>query len=228
MEKSVAEKIFDSVHKSYDAFLRFATFRKIDRWQEEVVENTPAGRVVVDVGTGTGEVLLKVASKNREPHLIGVDLSVNMLKKAKQKLETAGIRAALIKADALNMPFKNQSIDNLFFSLVFRHLPSNEIMLEVKRVLKPGGYISIIEIAKPDSKLLYSLIYLFADKIFRPFGRLIFSKPEWDYFVESIKNSMTTREIDNFFSTNGFKTTYYKKRFLGLVHIAVFRKEESL
>lgn len=228
MEKSVAEKIFDSVHRSYDTFLRFATFRKIDRWQEEVVANTPAGRFVVDVGTGTGEVLLKIACKNKKSQLIGVDLSVNMLKKAREKLKTAGIRPVLIKADALNMPFKNQSIDSLFFSLVFRHLPSNEIISETRRVLKPGGYISIIEIAKPESNFLYSLIYLFADKIFRPFGRLIFSKPEWDYFVESIKNSMTTTEMHDFFSKNGFKSIYYKKRFFGLVHIAVFQKEETL
>lgn len=225
MEKSVAEKIFDGVHKSYDAFLRFATFKKIDYWQREVVDETPVGKFVVDVGTGTGEVLLKVAVKSRQSCFIGIDLSVNMLKKAREKLEKSGITPTLIKADALRMPFKGISIDNLFFSLVFRHLPSKEIILEVKRVLKTGGYVSIIEIAKPDSKLLYSVIYHFADKVFRPFGRLLFSKPEWDYFVESIKNSMTTDEFINFFKENGFKNIYYKKRFFGLVHIAVFQKE---
>lgn len=226
MEKSVAERIFDSVHRHYDTFLRFATFKKIDRWQDEVVKNTPIGEFVVDIGTGTGEILRKIHQKDRQAHLIGVDLSVNMLKKTREKLKQAGINPTLIKADALNMPFKDCVFDNLFFSLVFRHLPSKDTILEIKRLLKTYGYVSIIEIAKPDNKLIYSMIYHFADKLFRPFGRLIFSKQEWDYFVESIKNSMTTAELTQFFKENGFKTVYYKKRFLGLVHIAVFQKED--
>lgn len=225
MEKSVVEKIFDSVHKSYDVFLRFATFRNIDRWQNEVIQNTPTGRFVVDVGTGTGEVLKKVHQKDSQSLLIGMDLSTNMLKQAKAKLEKTGATPVLIKADALNMPFKKSTVDNLFFSLVFRHLPAKDVISEVGRVLKTGGYISILDIAKPSSKLFSKLIHYFADKMFRPVGRLYFSGPEWDYFVESIKNSMTTTELLDFFKKYGFKTIYYKKKFFGLIHIAVFQKE---
>lgn len=226
MEKSIAESIFDSVHRAYDRFLNFATLRRINSWQLEVINNTPIRKYIVDVGTGTGEVLVKLSTLSRELNLIGIDLSLNMLKVTKKKLENQGVkRFLLLKADALNMPIKDSSVDNIFFSLVFRHLPADRILYESKRVLVKDGYISIVEIAKPNSRFLYSLIMIFTDKIFRPFGRIIFSKQEWDYFIESIKNSMTERELTDFFHKNGFKSHYYSKRFLGLIHIAVFKKE---
>lgn len=227
MEKSVAEKIFDNIYKSYDSFLKLVTFNRIDIWQRDVIDNTPIGKFVVDVGTGTGEVLKKIAIKRKDVQLIGLDLSLNMLKIAKVKLEKLGVKSLVIKSNAINMPFKDGSIDNLFFSLTFRHLPSGEVIHEIRRVLKNGGYISIVDIAKPDSNLIYFAIYHFTDKIFRPFGRILFSKQEWDYFVESVKNSMTTSQMIDFFKASGFKKLYYKKRFFGLVHICVFQKEDK-
>ncbi|MEZ0323562.1 MAG: class I SAM-dependent methyltransferase [Hydrogenothermaceae bacterium] len=227
MEKSIAESIFDSVHRAYDRFLNLVTFNRINSWQLEAINNTPIGKYVVDIGTGTGEILLKLYRLSKESNLIGIDLSLNMLKTAKMKLENHGVKKfLLLKADALNIPIKDNSVNNIFFSLVFRHLPANEILSESKRVLVKDGYISIVEIAKPNSRLLYSFMITFADKIFRPFGKIIFSKEEWDYFVESIKNSMTEGELLEFFSKNGFKTYYYSKRFLGLIHVAVFKKED--
>ncbi len=223
MEKSVAEKIFDSVHKAYDKFLNFATFNRINNWQKTLIKNTPSGKYILDVGTGTGEVVKKISEKVEDSSFIyGVDLSFNMLKIAKNKINKENI--LFIKADALKMPFKNNSFDNIYFSLVFRHLPYDKIINQIDEVLKQNGYVSILEIAKPKSKILSGMILFFADKIFRPFGRLIFSKEEWDYFVESIKNSMTKEELINFFEKNNFKLHFYESKFLGLIHLAVFKK----
>lgn len=224
MEKGIAESIFDSVSKSYDRFLNLTTFRSINRWQDELVENTVLGKYVLDVGTGTGEMLKKIGIKSQDVKLIGVDVSMNMLKKAKEKLKNQNRSFLLIKADALSLPIKDTSLDNLFFSLVFRHLPSDITIGEVQRVLRKDGYVSILEIAKPESKIFYWIIYNFADKIFRPVGRVLFSEKQWNYFVESIKNSMTMGEFLDFFKKKGFDKHYYRKRFFGLIHIAVFKK----
>ncbi|MGC8868929.1 MAG: methyltransferase type 11 [Sulfurihydrogenibium sp.] len=227
MEKSVAEKIFDDVSRAYDKFLNFATFNKINNWQNTLIQNTPNGRYVLDIGTGTGEVVKKLHEKLSEKSFIyGIDLSFNMLKVSKSKIPYQNV--LFIKADALRLPFKKNSLDNIYFSLVFRHLPKDKIIYQLKDVLKKDGYVSILEIAKPKSKLLYNFILIFADKIFRPFGRILFSKEEWDYFVESIKNSMTKEELLDFFSKNGFNLHFYESRFLGLIHIAIFKKNAEV
>lgn len=223
MEKSVAEKIFDSVHRAYDKFLNLATFNKINSWQETLINATPNGKNILDIGTGTGEIVKKIYQKvNENSYIYALDISFNMLKVAKSKLNSENI--LFIKSDALKLPFKNKSLDNVYFSLVFRHLPPQEITNQLKLVLKKDGYVSILEIAKPKSKILYNFILLFADRIFRPIGRLIFSKQEWDYFVDSIKNSMTKQELLEFFKSNGFDTHFYQSKFLGLIHVAVFKK----
>ncbi|ACN98564.1 methyltransferase, UbiE/COQ5 family [Sulfurihydrogenibium azorense Az-Fu1] len=224
MEKSVAEKIFDSVHRSYDKFLNFATFSKINKWQETLINATPNGKYILDIGTGTGEIVKKINQKiDKNSYIYALDISFNMLKVAKSKI--GGENILFLKSDALKLPFKEKSLDNVYFSLVFRHLPALEITNQLKYVLKKDGYVSILEIAKPRSKILYNLILLFTDKMFRPIGRLIFSKQEWDYFVESIKNSITKQELLEFFKSNGFTTHFYQSKLLGLIHIAVLKKQ---
>lgn len=222
MEKSLVEKIFDSVNKHYDKFLSTATFGLINKWQNELIDNTPNSNVALDIGTGTGEVLKKISLKNKHNTLFGVDLSFNMLKTAKEKINKDNV--LFIKADALNLPFKKNSLDSIYFSLVFRHLPRDEIIKHINEVLKSKGTISILEIGKPENQLIYRFILFFVDKIFRPFGRMIFSKEEWDYFVHSIRNSLKFSEIKPLFEKKGFNILYMKKRFFGLVHVVVLQK----
>lgn len=227
MEKSVVEKIFDGVYKAYDKFLNFATFNKINDWQKTLIKNTPNGKHILDIGTGTGEIVKKLYEKvGDSAYIYGMDLSFNMLKKAKEKTNKNNV--LFIKADALKLPFKKNSLDNIYFSLVFRHLPANEITNQIKETLKENGYVSILEIAKPNSNITYNLILIFADKIFRPIGRIIFSKEEWDYFIESITNSMTKKQMIDFFQERDFSLHFYESRFFGLIHLAVFRKNPEV
>ena len=224
-QEKIAARIFDSVVKRYDRFLRFATFGFIDRWQEVLVKKTPAGRFPLDVGTGTGEVVKKIQNIYPESVPVGIDVSFNMLKKAKEKNKER--KNLFIRASAYNLPFKDKSIDSILTSLVFRHLDSDKATEEFSRVLKNGGYVGILDISKP-SKFIYGSIYFFADKIFRPVGERIFSKEEYNYFLESIENSMTAEQLESFFKEKGYTRVFIEKRFLGMVIISVFKKEADI
>lgn len=214
MSTNIASKIFDSVSKTYDIFLNFITFGYIHKLQNNLIEKTPLGENLVDIGTGTGEILKKINDKNNNSLLIGIDVSKNMLLKAKEKVPNAN----LLIADAENLPFKNKSIDNIFFSLVFRHLNQENTTQELKRVIKKNGYVSILDLSK--NKLL---LFLF-DKIFKPFGRLIFSKKEYDYFIDSIKWAKSIEELEELFKKNDFECIYKKKYLFGLAIIVIFKK----
>ena len=217
--EKLVSKIFDSVVKSYDKFLNSMTFGRINSWQRELINSISDANVILDVGTGTGEILKKSRDKFPKATVIGLDVSLNMLKKAKEKVRIN----SLVKASAYSLPFKNDSIDVLLSSLVFRHL-NNEIALkEFDRVVSKNGYIGILDISKPN-KFVYNIIFFFANKIFRPIGQLIFSKEEWDYFMESIENSKSEKELEELFNGYGYKKIYSTKKFLGMVIIIVFKK----
>ncbi len=224
-QEKIAAKIFDSVVRRYDRFLRFATFGSIDGWQEVLVKQVPVGRFPLDVGTGTGEIVKKIHRIYPDSIPVGIDVAFNMLKSAKEKNKEG--KNLFIRASAYDLPFKNKSIDSILSSLVFRHLDSDKATEEFSRVLKNGGYVGILDISKP-SKFIYGSIYFFADRIFRPVGERIFSKEEYDYFIESIENSMTADQLEDFFEKKGYSKIFMEKRFLGMVIIAVFKKEADI
>jgi demethylmenaquinone methyltransferase/2-methoxy-6-polyprenyl-1,4-benzoquinol methylase len=218
--EGLVSKIFDSVVKTYDKFLTSVTFGRINAWQRELVKNTPNLDLVLDVGTGTGEVIKKIKEINPKSKVIGLDIAFNMLKKAKEKVSDA----FYMKASAYKIPIKDKSLNTVVSSLVFRHLDNEKALKEFDRVLKDGGYISILDIAKPNP-IIYKTIFFFANVIFRPIGQIIFSKEEYDYFMESIENSKTEAELEKLFSKYSYKKIYSSKKFLGMVLIIVFKKE---
>ncbi|WP_457621750.1 class I SAM-dependent methyltransferase [Persephonella sp.] len=219
-QEKLAAKIFDSVVTVYDKFLNFATFNRINAWQRELVKNTPSGDVFVDVGTGTGEIVRKINQEYPDTQVIGIDVALGMLKVAREKTDRKNL---FIQASAYNLPFKTRSIDAVFLSLVFRHLDSTEAVTEFDRILKDRGCISILDISRP-SGFIYRVIYFFADKLFRPFGEKIFTKEEYNYFVESLENSRSEEELTEFMEGYSFRKIYSSKKFAGIISIVVFQK----
>ncbi len=219
-QEKLAAKVFDSIVGVYDRFLNFATFNRIGKWQRELVENTPEGKVFVDVGTGTGEIVRKINEIYPKVVAVGIDVSFKMLMTAKEKIDGRNI---FIQASAYNMPLKKSSVDAVFLSLVFRHLSSKDSVTEFSRILKENGCISILDISKP-SKYIHRSALFFADKIFRAVGEKIFTKEEYDYFVESIRNSKSEEELEKFMKEFSFEKIYSSRKFAGMIIIAVFQK----
>ncbi len=222
-EIKVASKIFDEISKIYDFFLNFATIGQIKKWQTFLVKNTPVKNYIIDLGTGTGEIVNIIKKYNTDSLCIGVDISFKMLKRANEKIGEKN-KVLFVKASILDLPIKNNSIDNAFFSLTLRHLDIDETLKETKRILNKNGYISILEIGKPKSNKIYKSILFFGDKIFRPIGRLFFSKEEYDYFIESIRNSFTLDELENILTKSGFEKYKTKSFLFGIVIIAIYKK----
>lgn len=97
---------------------------------------------VLEVGVGTGELLKHMLEQNANGFSAGIDLSIDMLAKAKIKLNTRFSNFALCQGNAFSLPFKKESFDYVFSSYVLDLLPENsfgEVLKEFKRILKKGG-----------------------------------------------------------------------------------------
>ncbi len=223
-EIKIASKIFDGISKVYDFFLNFATGGQIKKWQMYLISNTPIKKFVADLGTGTGEIIRIVKENNKYTKCIGVDLSFKMLKIAENKLKDYE-DVLFVRASILELPIKDNTMDNIFFSLTLRHLDVKKTLNEVNRVLSKNGYVSILEIGKPKSEKFYKFILFFGDKIFRPFGRLIFSKEEYDYFIDSIRNSLTMEQLEEILKRYGFEKHKTKSFLFGIVMVIIYKKQ---
>src|SRR5215212_11664365 len=105
------------------------------------------GTRLLDVGCGVGAVLAVLGQEFPGVHLHGVDLERRQLDFARGHLERSGVAATLLEADALALPFADESFDHVWMMWLLEHIPNAPAALhEARRVLVPGGAITAIEV----------------------------------------------------------------------------------
>jgi ubiquinone/menaquinone biosynthesis C-methylase UbiE len=127
------------------------------------------GSRVLDLGCGWGRVLKPVL--DRGALAVGLDISHNMLQKAKYHIINKGHPALLARGDGTSLPFKDGGFDLVYSLLVLQHLSKENgslVFSEVSRVLKPGGvaYIRVPGRFAPEN-LLFSFLQFISIHVFR-------------------------------------------------------------
>ncbi len=107
----------------------------------------PEGSFILEAGCGVGAQTKIIASKNRNSKFFSIDISSESILHAEDLTNSLGIiNVDFTQADIFNLPFSNNHFDHIFVCFVLEHLLSpGEALVELKRVLKPGGSIMVIE-----------------------------------------------------------------------------------
>jgi ubiquinone/menaquinone biosynthesis C-methylase UbiE len=108
----------------------------------------PRNLVLADVGCGTGSLTFELA---RFAHkVIGIDLSKEMLRRAREVVKEKAIRNVEFRhADALKLPLGSRSVDALFCVMVLHFLPDPErAIAEFRRVTRPGGSVILVDLVQ--------------------------------------------------------------------------------
>lgn len=121
---------------------------EVERAIEGALGKRDLGRLI-DIGTGTGRMLELFGPSAAES--IGIDRSSEMLRLARAKLESAGVRSSLRQGDIYALPLADGSADCVIIHQVlhYAHAPANAIA-EAARVLAPGGTLLIVDFAAHD------------------------------------------------------------------------------
>lgn len=134
----------------------------------------PAARVL-DLCCGTGDLAL--AFRREAPsgaEILGTDFVPEMITRAKHKAAEAGANVTFAEADALALPFADASFDLVSCSFGFRNLANYERgLVEILRVLKPGGVAAILEFAEPPGKVFGGLYRFYFRRVLPRLGALI-------------------------------------------------------
>ena len=114
------------------------------------------GEAVLDVGCGTGTLAIAAARRvGATGAVTGVDPSAELLARARKKARRAHVAVTLETAGGESLPFPDGSFDVVLSSLVFHHLSHAALRssaLEMRRVLKPGGRLLIVDIGGPQEE----------------------------------------------------------------------------
>src|SRR5262245_44444353 len=138
---------------AYDLITHLVFRRRYDEIARAIAADAPAGATVVDLGSGTGEVLVRLAPLAPSLDLTGVDVDGDMVARAHRKAERLPLdvrRPRFVVADAAALPFPDASVDLFVSSYAVHHLPDRHAArAEMLRVLKPGGRALIWDIVSP-------------------------------------------------------------------------------
>ena len=133
---------------------------------------TRPGARALDLCCGTGDMAFALRRQSKDARITGADFSHAMLKLAAQKSNSQN-SVRWIEADALRLPFASESFDLVTSAFGFRNLADYDAGLaEIRRVLKPGGEIGILECAEPRGAL--RLVYdVYFQRVLPRIGNLI-------------------------------------------------------
>ena len=117
-----------------------------------------SGSRVLDLGSGTGTLAILAHRMHPDAELIGIDADPDVLAIARAKAAREGAQIRFDQGMAFALPYASQSFDRVLSSLVFHHLATRDKergLAEVRRVLKPGGLVLILDFGKPRNTLAW-------------------------------------------------------------------------
>lgn len=154
-EKQAIKETFEEYSAHYEESMDSELHRfwgwSYTQFLEELVKRTPIleDQKILDIATGTAMIPRKISSKNIPGvHITGLDITEAMLVKGKKeifKLDSNN-SITLTCGDAMALPFSSQTFDVVLSGLASHHMNIPLMLAENKRVLKPGGLLSIIDI----------------------------------------------------------------------------------
>jgi ubiquinone/menaquinone biosynthesis C-methylase UbiE len=162
-----AVSIYDRFTDLYDLMFRVNRYgRSIERYWRENPLPLPAGARVLDAGCGTGLLTLALARVLKRPaYISAVDLSNRSLHTARKAAKKANTgdrhEISFVRANALSLPFPDESFDVVVTSGVLEYLPLREGMGEMARVLRAGGYFFHLPIKPSPATSMLEIMFRF-------------------------------------------------------------------
>jgi demethylmenaquinone methyltransferase/2-methoxy-6-polyprenyl-1,4-benzoquinol methylase len=171
--------------------------------------------VVLDLCCGTGDLALALARGGRA-RIIGADFAHPMLVQARAKSAAA---IPFLEADALQLPFADASFDLLTAAFGFRNLANYEEGLrEMRRVLKPGGTLAILEFTEPPEGLVGDAYRWYFRKVLPRIGAMLSGDREaYTYLPRSVAKFFRPAQLGELMSAVGFDSVNYRVWTMGTV-----------
>ena len=203
--------MFNGIARRYD-FLNHLLSLNLDRsWRRRAVETLgpSAGSILIDLCGGTGDLTVGLARSEGRPFVICCDFAHGMLERAAEKIRRERLpdRCVVLEADGLNLPLPDESIDGVAVAFGVRNFHDLDCGLsEIRRVLRPGGVLVILEFSTPTAPVLSSLYRFYLSRVLPKVGDSVSGRDgPYGYLARTIggfpdQSTLATRIRDRGFS----------------------------
>jgi demethylmenaquinone methyltransferase / 2-methoxy-6-polyprenyl-1,4-benzoquinol methylase len=196
--------MFDRIAPVYDAMNRVMTAGLDQGWRRRTAEATvrPGDRIL-DACCGTGD--LGIACARIGGKVTGLDFSERMLERARQKAP----QLEWVRGDLLALPFADESFDAATIGFGIRNVEDVPLALrELRRVLRSGGRLGILEITRPRG-VLAPFYRLWFDGVVPLLGKLLPGGSAYTYLPASVRRFARPEELAALMRSAGFEDVRY-------------------
>lgn len=215
--------MFDRIAPVYDLMNLLISGFQEPRWRRRAVAATAVepGMAAIDVATGTGKVAASLGDRVGDlGTVLGVDLSPGMIVRAQGTYRERS-NLEFITGDAMNLPAPDASFDAATIAFGMRNLPDYERgFAEMRRVVRPGGRVVCLEIARPNH-LLARIARVWFERIVPVLGRLAGQGGAYAYLVRSVQNYPDPERIAAIMADAGLVDVHWTPMTLGMVTVHV-------
>ncbi|HEX2606341.1 MAG TPA: bifunctional demethylmenaquinone methyltransferase/2-methoxy-6-polyprenyl-1,4-benzoquinol methylase UbiE [Flavisolibacter sp.] len=192
-KKEQVSEMFDRIAPRYDFMNRFLSAGIDVRWRKKAIslfkKEKPAQ--LLDVATGTADMAIMAARILQPKRIVGIDISEKMLEIGRKKVQEIhlGTTIELYSGDGETIAFPDNSFDGVMVAFGVRNFENLEKGLsEIKRVLKPGAQLVVLEFSKPRIPGVRQLYHLYMGVIAPQLARLFNqNKRAYQYLNESAR-----------------------------------------
>jgi demethylmenaquinone methyltransferase / 2-methoxy-6-polyprenyl-1,4-benzoquinol methylase len=151
-----AQKLFTHLPDRYDRLAQILSLGQDGRWRRTMVDHIVPDHpdLVLDVATGPAGVALQLADRT-DGQVVGIDLTLEMLRRGQTNVVRRAMadRVRLVAGRGEQLPFPDASFDALTFTYLLRYVDDPQATLvELARVVKPGGAVASLEFLLPQSR----------------------------------------------------------------------------
>jgi demethylmenaquinone methyltransferase/2-methoxy-6-polyprenyl-1,4-benzoquinol methylase len=206
------QTMFDRIAPVYDVMNRLMTAGLDQRWRRLTVGSVVSpGDRVLDACCGTGD--LAVAAREAGATVTGLDFSARMLERARRKDPTI----EWVQGDVLRLPFEDGSFDAATVGFGVRNVADLGAALgELRRVLRPGGRLGILEITRPRGPL--RVFYrLWFDVLIPLAGKILPGGKAYTYLPASVRRFPGPGELAELMVAHGFRDVGFRTLAGGIV-----------
>ncbi len=219
--------VFDSVASKYDVMNDLMSVGMHRAWKAYtvLVANVKSGQRVLDIAGGTGDLALAFAPKvGPTGQVVHTDINEAMLREGRNRLLDAGVSLPTLACDAEHLPFADAYFDVVTVAFGLRNMTHKDAALqEMRRVLKPGGRLLVLEFSKV-AKPLEKIYDWYSFKVLPKLGKLVANDDaSYQYLAESIRMHPDQDALKAMMLKGGFGHVDYHNMSGGVValHVAI-------
>lgn len=225
MDDSKVKRMFESIAFSYDFQNSFLSLGQDIAWRRTLARSVqiPSEGMVLDLATGTAELAVEICTHHPGVRVVGLDFSPRMLAIGQRKVRSKGLagRIGLNLGDARRLPFKTECFDGATMAFGIRNIQERkEVLGEIRRVLKEGARLWIMEFDCPDQPVLGTLYRFYFDRIMPPVGNWL-SRTDYaySYLARSVHGFPSEKDFLQEIADAGFTALGVERLSLGIAKI---------